>query len=132
MCQVLARTQTHAHTHTHTHATRQLYEELLQDAHGNPPGAPSDVFWLFDTPWAVRKMLGWVSKRYSRPEIWVTESGAPAPGEGGKALGEALKDTYRLDYYRCVCVCVHVCACVCACVRIRALQLHVYWQHTCA
>jgi len=48
----------------------------------------------------MRKMLAWISKRYSRPEVWVTENGVPAPGESSKSLGEALKDTYRLDYYK--------------------------------
>jgi hypothetical protein len=73
---------------------------VLQDSKGAAPGAPSDVFWLFDTPDAMRRMLSWVSKRYSRPELWVTENGAPAPEEASKALGEALKDTYRLDFFK--------------------------------
>jgi beta-glucosidase len=77
-----------------------LYEELLADSQGNPPGEASDVFWLFSTPWAMRKMLAWVSRRYSRPEIWVTENGVAAPGEAGKSLGETLKDTYRLEYFK--------------------------------
>jgi beta-glucosidase/6-phospho-beta-glucosidase/beta-galactosidase len=41
-----------------------------------------------------------VSKRYSRPELWVTENGFAAPGEADKPLGEALKDGERLEYFR--------------------------------
>ena len=37
--------------------------EVLSDSAGNPPGEPSDVFWLFKTPEALRKMLGWVDHR---------------------------------------------------------------------
>jgi beta-glucosidase/6-phospho-beta-glucosidase/beta-galactosidase len=83
-----------------THPPPQLYEEVLQDAKGDAPGPASDVFWLFDTPTALRSMLAWVSRRYSRPEVWVTENGVPAPDEAAKGLGEALKDTYRLDFFK--------------------------------
>lgn len=78
----------------------QLYEELLQDSQGNPPGDATDAFWLFSTPWAMRKMLAWASKRYSRPEVWVTENGVAPATQGDKSLGEALKDTARLEYFK--------------------------------
>ncbi len=69
--------------------------EVLEGDQGQAIGAASEVFWLFDTPWAMRSMLGWVSDRYRRPELWVTENGVAAPEEGRKPLAEALVDTYR-------------------------------------
>ncbi|KAI8463165.1 MAG: glycoside hydrolase superfamily [Monoraphidium minutum] len=78
----------------------QLFEEVAHDAEGGPVGTPSELPWLYSTPWAMRPMLAWVSKRYSRPEVWVTENGVAAPGEASRGLGEALKDTYRLEYLK--------------------------------
>ena len=58
------------------------------------------MFWLFDTPWAMRKMLAWVSRRYGRPEVWVTENGVPLRDEAGLSVFDALKDAARIDFYR--------------------------------
>ena len=41
----------------------QAFVEVLADSEGNPPGEPSDVFWLFKTPEALRKMLVWMDAR---------------------------------------------------------------------
>lgn len=38
--------------------------------------------------------------RYNKPEIWVTENGVCSPGESDVSMEEALKDTFRVDFYR--------------------------------
>jgi beta-glucosidase len=78
----------------------QQFEEMLTDAGGAAPGNASDVFWLYSAPDAMRGLLGWASARYGRPEIWVAESGVPAPGEAGRPLHDALSDGFRVEYYR--------------------------------
>lgn len=78
----------------------QVYEEVLTDAKGSAPGNASDVSWLYNTPEGLRSMLSWISIRYHRPEVWITENGVPAPGEAHRPLPQALKDTYRIDFFK--------------------------------
>eukprot|EP00877_Chromochloris_zofingiensis_P010272 jgi/Chrzof1/5499/Cz16g05160.t1 len=81
-------------------APSQVYEEVLTDAKGSAPGNASDVSWLYNTPEGLRSMLSWISIRYHRPEVWITENGVPAPGEAHRPLPQALKDTYRIDFFK--------------------------------
>lgn len=78
----------------------QLYEESLQDASGNPPGPATDVFWQFSAPAGLRSVLAWVTKRYQRPELWVTESGMAVAGEANMTREDALNDEPRLAFFR--------------------------------
>lgn len=78
----------------------QLYEESLQDAAGNYPGPATGVFWQFQAPAGLQLMLSWVSQRYQRPEVWVTENGVALPGEHNMTLQDALNDAPRVDFFR--------------------------------
>jgi beta-glucosidase len=78
----------------------QLYEESLQDASGNYPGPATDVFWQFNTPAGLQSMLAYVSRRYQRPEVWVTENGVAVPGEANMTREAALDDGPRLEFLR--------------------------------
>ena len=77
----------------------QLYEEALADARGAPPGPPTGVPWAFETPWALRQALEWLSRRYARPELWVTENGAAVPGEAALERAAALDDRFRVGFF---------------------------------
>jgi beta-glucosidase len=83
-----------------TAAAVQLYEESLQDASGNLPGPATDVFWQFSAPAGLRSLLAWVTKRYQRPELWVTESGMAVAGEANMTQEAALNDEPRLEFFR--------------------------------
>lgn len=83
-----------------TVAAVQLYEESLQDAPGNLPGPATDVFWQFSAPAGLRSLLAWVTKRYQRPELWVTESGMAVVGEANMTKEAALNDEPRLEFFR--------------------------------
>lgn len=78
----------------------QLYVESVQDASGNFPGPATDVFWQFSAPAGLRSLLAWVTKRYQRPELWVTESGMAAMGEANMTREAALDDGPRLEFFR--------------------------------
>jgi beta-glucosidase len=78
----------------------QLYEESLQDGSGNYPGPATDVFWQFNTPAGLQSMLAYVSRRYQRPEVWVTENGMAVPGEANLTREAALDDGSRLEFFR--------------------------------
>jgi len=64
------------------------------------PGIPSNAVWLFKTPDAFRNTLVWLHKRYSGPELWITESGVSGPGEESKGRDFAVRDDFRLDYFK--------------------------------
>lgn len=70
------------------------------------PGTPTNAAWLFKTPDGFRNTLTWLSKRYNNPEIWVTENGVSGPNEETAGAERAVRDDFRLDFYRCVCVLV--------------------------
>ncbi len=64
------------------------------------PGMKTNAGWLFKTPDALRKTLVWLNKRYKGPEFWITESGVSGPGEESNGRALAVKDDFRLDYYK--------------------------------
>lgn len=78
----------------------QLYEESLKDADGNSPGPATDVFWQFSTPAGLQSILAYVSRRYQRPEVWLTENGMAVPGEANMTREAALQDVKRLEFFR--------------------------------
>lgn len=74
--------------------------ESLTDASGAYPGPATDVFWQFQAPDGLRSTLAWVSRRYQRPELWVTENGVALPAEGNLSRAEAVQDTARVEFFR--------------------------------
>lgn len=54
--------------------------------------------WLFNTPWALRKLLNWVKTHYNDPEIIITENGFAIDGEAELTGEEALNDKIRVNY----------------------------------
>jgi beta-glucosidase/6-phospho-beta-glucosidase/beta-galactosidase len=53
--------------------------------------------WLFSVPWGLRKLLSWVSRRYGRPPIYVTENGWSTPG--GESAAQGVLDDGRVLFY---------------------------------
>lgn len=47
----------------------------------------------------LRKLLNWLSARYSNPKIYIFESGVSVPGENDKPVDQAVHDQFRIDYY---------------------------------
>jgi beta-glucosidase len=64
------------------------------------PGVPTNAPWLFKTPDGLRNTLVWLHKRYNGPEFWITENGVSGPGEEFKGRSHAVRDDFRLDYYK--------------------------------
>lgn len=80
--------------------TEHGYHQGPEDKHGKPIGPKGQSSWLYSTPWAIRKMLVYVQDTYKPADVWVTENGASAPGEAGKTVAEAVKDSFRVGYYQ--------------------------------
>ena len=79
----------------------QCCNALVVGQDGSPIGSvPDGSDWLYIVPWGMRKLVNWVSDRYPRAPIWVTENGVvdPASLNGNTSLD--LNDTLRIDYHR--------------------------------
>lgn len=56
--------------------------------------------WLRPCPPSFRRLINWISKRYSRPIIYVTENGTSLKGENDLSVDEILDDEFRAEYFR--------------------------------
>lgn len=74
-------------------------ELLLQNKAGEWIGPETQSPWLRPSPIGFRKLLKWLSDRYGRPKIYVTENGTSLKGENDLPLEELLKDDFRVEYF---------------------------------
>jgi len=70
--------------------------------------------WLKVTPWGIRKILKWISKEYSNPDIYITENGF------SDKLGN-LDDLQRVYYYK------HYCNMVLKSVKLDGVSVKGYY-----
>ncbi|THC92909.1 hypothetical protein EYZ11_007605 [Aspergillus tanneri] len=75
-------------------------EILLQNKNGAFIGPETQSPWLRPSAIGFRKLLKWLSDRYSHPKIYVTENGTSLKGENDLPLGQLLKDEFRTKYFR--------------------------------
>lgn len=54
--------------------------------------------WLYIVPWGIGKTLVWLTERYQKPLIFVTENGMDDL-DGSKPVPELLNDVNRIDFY---------------------------------
>jgi len=52
--------------------------------------------WLFGSGWGFRKLLNWISRRYNRPKIYVTEGGWSLEAQTAE---DGVDDLPRVQYY---------------------------------
>ncbi|KAK9823911.1 hypothetical protein WJX72_006306 [[Myrmecia] bisecta] len=72
----------------------------LTERDGQVIGRQADSEWLYSVPWAFRKLMVYIDRRYGHPEMHITENGCSVPKESQLALPEALEDTFRVQYYK--------------------------------
>jgi len=75
-------------------------EALFQNKEGNVIGPDTQSFWLKPYPLGFRKLLVWISERYGRPKIYVTENGTSVKGENDLPMEKILEDDFRLEYFK--------------------------------
>lgn len=71
----------------------------LQNKAGEWVGPETQSPWLRPSPIGFRKLLKWLSDRYGRPKIYVTENGTSLKGENDLPLEQLLKDDFRVEYF---------------------------------
>lgn len=72
---------------------------LFHDKRGDCIGPETQCHWLRPCAPGFRDLLGWISRRYARPPIYVTENGTSVKGESDMGVDEALADDFRVRYY---------------------------------
>ena len=76
------------------------YISLTTNINGESIGPVAECKWLYVFPPGMRGILNWINKRYDNPVIYVFENGVSVPGESQMNIKDALKDTFRVNYYR--------------------------------
>ncbi|KAK5121243.1 hypothetical protein LTR85_005409 [Meristemomyces frigidus] len=75
-------------------------EYLLKDKDGHAIGPETQSPWLRPYPQGFRKLMKWISDRYGRPIIYVTENGTSLKGENDMPMEQILQDDFRAEYFR--------------------------------
>lgn len=75
-------------------------ELLMENKAGQSIGPVTQSLWLRPNALGFRKLLKWLSDRYGRPKIIVTENGTSVKGENDLPLDQLLNDEFRTQYFR--------------------------------
>jgi beta-glucosidase len=75
-------------------------ETLFINKAGDSIGPETQSFWLRPKPPGFRSLLNWLSHRYNRPKIFVTENGTSIKNENSLSFPDILNDEFRCDYFR--------------------------------
>jgi beta-glucosidase len=74
--------------------------ELLKvNKEGQSIGPETQSTWLTPHPPGFRKLLNWISNRYGRPAIYVTENGTSLKGENDLPVDQLLEDDFRVRFF---------------------------------
>jgi beta-glucosidase len=73
---------------------------LKENKQGHSIGPETQSVWLRPHAAGFRRLLAWLSARYGKPAIFVTENGTSVKGESDLSLEDALKDEFRAQYFR--------------------------------
>ncbi|KAJ7562271.1 hypothetical protein O6H91_03G062000 [Diphasiastrum complanatum] len=73
---------------------------LTVEREGSMIGDKAASEWLFIVPWGMQKVLQWVTERYNKLPIIVTENGMDDHNLKTASLRESLNDTKRIHYYQ--------------------------------
>jgi len=74
-------------------------ELLLEDKNGTAIGPETQSPWLRPNAPGFRKLIKWISDRYGRPVIYVTENGTSLKGENDMTRDQILEDDFRAQYF---------------------------------
>ncbi|KAJ7563891.1 hypothetical protein O6H91_03G129100 [Diphasiastrum complanatum] len=73
---------------------------LTVEREGSIIGDRAASEWLFIVPWGLQKVLHWITERYNKPPIILTENGMDDHNVNTASLGDSLNDTKRIYYYQ--------------------------------
>ncbi|KAF2721323.1 glycoside hydrolase family 1 protein [Polychaeton citri CBS 116435] len=76
------------------------FELFDENKEGHVIGPETECPWLRPYAPGFRRLLNWISRRYDRPPIYVTENGTSIKGENDLSKEEILQDDFRAGYFR--------------------------------
>ncbi|XP_031475967.1 beta-glucosidase 4 isoform X1 [Nymphaea colorata] len=56
--------------------------------------------WLYVVPWGIGEAVNYITKRYGKPPIYITENGMDEEDTGTSSLQEVLNDSERIAYFK--------------------------------
>lgn len=71
----------------------------IAEVNGEIIGDKGASQWMYIVPWGFRKLVNWVTKRYNRPPIYVTENGMDDENCPSKSFEDFVHDTKRVHFY---------------------------------
>jgi beta-glucosidase len=74
-------------------------ESLQENKAGEAIGPKTESFWLQPNAPGFRHLLNWISDRYGRPKIYVTENGTSILDETDLPKEKLLEDDFRVWYF---------------------------------
>jgi beta-glucosidase len=74
-------------------------ESLMENKAGESIGPETQSVWLRPNALGFRKLLKWLSDRYGKPTIYVTENGTSVKGENDLPPDQILEDDFRVKYF---------------------------------
>eukprot|EP00250_Pteridium_aquilinum_P016731 c23261_g1_i1 orf=546-2150(-) len=72
----------------------------IAEVNGRLIGDKGASQWMYIVPWGFRKLVNWVTKRYNRPPIYITENGVDDENCPSKSIDDFVHDTQRVHYYQ--------------------------------
>jgi beta-glucosidase len=75
----------------------QTLEGIL-NINGTQIGPQAQPPWLYSVPWGFRKIVGWISSRYNKVPIYITENGVGEQDTGKVELDDQARIKYYSDY----------------------------------
>ncbi|KAH7427249.1 hypothetical protein KP509_10G035600 [Ceratopteris richardii] len=72
----------------------------LTEVEGKPIGDKGASYWMYIVPWGIEKMLKWVTDRYNRPALYITENGMDDEDSACNCLADYLHDSRRVKFYQ--------------------------------
>ncbi|KAJ9158707.1 hypothetical protein P3X46_024267 [Hevea brasiliensis] len=70
------------------------------DYNGHLIGEKAYSPWFYIFPKGIRRLLKYTKDTYDNPVIYITENGVDNNNDETQPIGEALKDQFRINYYR--------------------------------
>lgn len=74
-------------------------ELLFENSKGESIGPITQSPWLRPNPGGFRRLLNWISDRYGKPKIMVTENGTSILHENDLPREQILEDDFRVKYF---------------------------------
>lgn len=84
------------HVENYVYANGGVFADQQVSLTADPDWELTDMQWPV-VPWGLRDLLLWISERYDKPPIYITENGCATPDT---ITGDKVEDPRRIDYLK--------------------------------